>query len=168
MDSNPSISEMPIIRPKSLRLPPPTYKVVTEPGYRVPQTRTILDKVKFTGDEADFLFDLYGKQTVLQGIAAYVASPSNAHREANLNNPWEIQRGLVATIESIRTRGIGATQNDIIGGADIVDVMSARYQIREPTLRLRNEGDAYRLALLKHFVGVFLKDYNQSQPVTMH
>jgi len=155
------------VKHKSIGLPPPTYKSIVEPGFRVPETTRILDKVGFTIDEIDFLFDLYGKQTVLNGISAYVASPTNSHRDDNLTNPWENQRGLVATLESIRTRGLEATQNDVLGSANIVDVMSAKYKNREPALRARTEEDNFRLALLRHFVGIFLKS-NYEPDQTKH
>ena len=70
-----------------------------------------------------------------------------------------MRTGLVATMESIRTRGKKPTEDAIFGNENIVDIINRKYVSREPVTSAE-EGDGFKQALLTHFIGFYIKGGN--------
>ena len=140
-------------------IPKPNRAIYTDRDYRVPKTNYTLDSVDFILAEKDFLFQLYGKGTVLAALAVYFGALDNTHRDENSSNKDELRTGLVATMESIRTRGREQTENTIFGGENIANVIRRKYDGREPAMRDRGD-NGLQQALLTHFIGFYIKGGN--------
>lgn len=137
-------------------LPPPNDAVYLG-SHRVPKTNGTLARVGFDGVERDILFLAYGKDVVLTALALYFGPKENAHRDmVKVEYPEQIKSGLVATMESIRTRGRSETEHTIFSGEDIVTHMAQKYAEREPVLRVRNDGDLLRLEAIQFLVGMYV------------
>jgi hypothetical protein len=147
------IYKRPLVGVTGEKLPHPSEKVYFG-DHRVPETNKTLEVVGFDKDERDFLFRAYGKGAVLQALALYFGAKENSHRDSKgRENPNHIKSGLVATMESLRTRGQEQTENSIFGEEDIVDVIKGKYSGgRRPIIRVKSSDDEFRLAVIKQLV----------------
>lgn len=145
-------------------LPKPSKEALIK-GYRIPDTNLTLSNVGFTDDaQRDNLFKAFGKDTILYAIALYFGAAENYHRNTSLESSSgrkevlaDIRSGLVATMESIRTRGRKLTEYTILNGDNIVDEVRSKYSKgRRPALRLRTEEDINRLDLLKSLIQTYV------------
>ena len=142
-----------------VRLPQTNRLVYTQRGYRVPKTNYTLNSIGFINEERDLLFQLYGKNTILTALAVYFGALRNTHRDENSYDNGELRTGLVATMESIRTRGRKLTEDAIFGNENIVDIIKGKYADRGPVISTK-EGDGFKQALLAHFIGFYIKGGN--------
>lgn len=141
---------------------PPTKGVLELGTYRVPNTNDTLARFKFDELERDTLFVAYGKKTVLDAMALYFGSEVNAHRAkaqemSSVEETYTaIKSGLVATMESIRTRKRPATETTMLSDEDILYVMQEKYEGRKVALRVRNSDQEFQKEVLEYLVNTFI------------
>lgn len=141
----------------NIKLPSTSQEVYFSTGYRIPHTNQTLEEAGVNKDIRYSLFHAYDKDEVLKGVSIYFGATENTHRDKmSPPTPEHIISGLVATVESLRTRGEEKTESTIFGGEDIVDKMQEKYSDRQPALRIRSDQDAVRLKMVQKLVNKYI------------
>lgn len=128
--------------------------------FRIPETNKTLDEARFKKYDKELLFFVYGKKTVLKALSLYVGLEENTHLYDNQPTVdlEKVRSGLVATMESIRTKNKKNTEIDILQGLDILELMKEKYRDRKPKMSLGdNEDNLKRLVALEYLVGTYIQ-----------
>jgi len=120
--------------------------------FKITQTNKKLDE-NFGIDmfEQDFLFYVYKKDIIREAIKFYDEFPTNYHKtEIAKDDEFERSRGLVATMEAIRTRGSEKTSEFMLGGGDILKEFKDKYEESMPKYRLRDDSESDLIFAIVH------------------
>lgn len=136
------------------------------------KTNYILDVARFGSHEKNLLFLAYGKEIVKKAIELYFGTPRNVHKEKALasGDLRNFQGGLVATMESMRTRrGYRRTEDDILNGIDVHEKMVSKYGfLKEPKMSLRKDLDLERYEALTYLVNVYILGKETNSPKALN
>ena len=111
--------------------------------FKITHTNKKLDE-NFQLDISDkeLIFFVYGKDTIREAIKFYDEFPVNYHRTENAkDDQFERSKGLVATMEAIRTSGSQNTCEFILRGKNILTKIEEKYKNKKPEHRIKDDSD---------------------------
>ena len=112
-----------------ISIPGPRKAIAYNPGYRYTHTNKQLGNAGIDALDRDFVFDAFGKKTVLQAIALYFGSSSTSGLEnRNFVDSAVVRSGLISTMMLIKKRGYDNTKHLIANSEDVSAIVQSSYK----------------------------------------